>query len=294
MLLKLFKYDFKSVAKIGLPLSLIMLLTSVMGAGSVWVIYTTFETENNMLADAVMIIALFMALTWIIALVAYSIAIKFIVVYRYYTHFFTDQGYLTFTLPCKSSTHFKSKILNGLLWDLISSLVLICCVVIVVVALPTGAEFSDKLWDSFQFYTMFDNNVYMTPVIQIIQKIIETVVTSVSGLMILYIAVTIGAMVAKKHKIAASVGFYLVISWGFSLIETLATIIPKFAMLANYDYYMFDSYNYATSAWYDQYERMYNTAGWITTGITLGLHLTAIVVFYLLNRRFLNKKLNLA
>lgn len=295
MLLKLFKYDFKNVAKIGLPISLVMLLTSGLAAVLWWFISIAFETENEMLADTIMVVSLFMMFTWVIALVVYSIGIKFLVVYRYYTHFFTDQGYLTFTLPCKTSSHFKSKILNGLLWDLISSVVVVCCVGIVLLALPSDINFGERIWDAFSLYTMFDNNMLMTPEIQVIQKVIELVFTSISELMILYIAVTIGAMVANRHKILASIGFYLAISWTFSLIETLATIIPKFTMLANYDYYMFEAYNPGiTSDWFEQYQRMYNTAGWITTGITLGLHLTAIVVFYLLNRRFLNKKLNLA
>lgn len=279
MLLKLFKYDFKNVAKIGLPISLVMLLTSGLASISVLFFFATFETENEILAETVSAVCLFMMLTWVIAIIAYNIGITIIIVYRYYSHFFTDQGYLTFTLPCKVSTHFSSKILNGVLWKLISSVVTVGSALIVVLGLSNATFINDYTF-KYLFFEAF-SGMFEVMYVSFIQEIIASVISSISGLLILYIAVTIGAMVANKHKVLASIGFYFAISWGFSLIETLAKLIPQFIVFSNIDDFI-------------EYEKMLEVSGWITTGITLGLHLTAIVVFYLLNRRFLNKKLNLA
>ena len=107
MLLKLFKYDFKSVARIALPMSLAMLLTSVLAALSIHLTFASVKSDNDMLMQTVSALCIFMVITWLIVVVAYGIGVKFVVVRRYYTHFFTDEGYLTFTLPCKTSTHFS-------------------------------------------------------------------------------------------------------------------------------------------------------------------------------------------
>ncbi len=286
MLLKLFKYDFKNVAKLALPMSLAALLTSILASLSIRFAFAAFESENDMLMSTVWVVCLFMILTWIIAMAAYGIGVLFAVVRRYYTHFFTDEGYLTFTLPCTTSTHFTSKILNGLLWDAISSVVIVACAVIVILGIPNinlGADFGMEyyLFDSIKETFAADISTA-----SVVRTVLEMIITSISSLLILYIAVTIGAMLASKHKILASVGFYFAISWSFGLIKMVATLIPHFTMFSNYDFLLYSNP--------EEIERMQNITGWVTTSITLGLHITAIVVFYFLNRHFLKKKLNLA
>jgi len=284
MLLKLFKYDFKSVAKLALPMTLAILLTSILASLSIHFTFAAVESDNDILMSTVSAVCVFMIITWIIAVIAYGIGVKFAVVRRYYTHFFSDEGYLTFTLPCKTSTHFMSKILSGLLWDALSSIVFVVCVVIVVLGIPNinvGADFGVE-------YYLFDiiTSLYDYDAVSIVINIFEGIVTSVSGLMILYIAVTIGAMLASKHKVLASVGFYFAISWSFGLIEIVATLVPQFAMFNNIDYLV--------STGVEEIERMQNITTVVTTSITFGLHIIAILVFYFLNRHFLKKKLNLA
>ncbi len=288
MLLKLFKYDFKNVAKLALPMSLVLILTSILASLSIHFTFAAVDSENGMLMTTVSVLCIFMVFTWIIATVAYSIGVLFTVVRRYYTHFFTDEGYLTFTLPCKTSTHFTSKILTGLLWDFISSMVVIGCVIIVILGIPNvnlGGDFGyeyllfDAIKDMLSVFVDFETT-------SVVLSIVTAIVQSVSSLLILYIAVTIGAMLAAKHKVLASVGFYFAISWSFGLIEMVATLVPQFAMFGNYDYLVSTSLT--------EIERMQNITTIVTSSITLGLHITAIVVFYFLNRHFLNKKLNLA
>ena len=59
----------------------------------------------------------------VVALSVYAIAVQFILLYRFYKNKFTDEGYLTFTLPVKTTHIFWSSFLNMLIWLAISVLV---------------------------------------------------------------------------------------------------------------------------------------------------------------------------
>ena len=77
----------------------------------------------------------------ILILVAFAVISSIIVFVRYYKHFFSDEGYLTHTLPVKTSTHMFSKTWSTLLWVIITTVAVLFFVFLYVLigSAPPGA-----------------------------------------------------------------------------------------------------------------------------------------------------------
>lgn len=115
MLKKLFKQEWKSffpaptIAMIILAVVTVILMSTFMT--SFW------EQGNNIFVD------LFASLTimaYIFCLAALSLCVTICTAVRFYRNLFTDEGYLMFTLPVKTSDLLLSKTLVAVTWRLIS------------------------------------------------------------------------------------------------------------------------------------------------------------------------------
>ncbi len=205
MLGKLLKYDMRYVARImpimylvafamSLLMSLVIFLISKLAAmsfvlGMVW-------------------------LLWALALsvVAYSGVIM--IASRIYKTFYSDQGYLTFTLPVTSSQLIWSKVLLYVIWQLIGMIVAVICV-----ALPVATGVLTFATDGF-YNTMkyiFDFMVYFfkdmfssdgaTFVGSCISMLVYTLVSYVSAPIAIIFSFSIGQFV-NKHRVIAAIGIY--------------------------------------------------------------------------------------
>ena len=73
----------------------------------------------------------------VIAVVAGIFIALFIVMQRYYKNFFSDEGYLTFTLPVKTGHLLGSKVISAVLWMLF---VLLCTIIGVAIIAIFGSS----------------------------------------------------------------------------------------------------------------------------------------------------------
>ncbi len=105
MLSKLLKYDFRSAVKTWIILGILSLVLSVVGGRSIAMSGSGYEHDGLFIAGAT--IALF-----VIVLTAMATAI--LSFYRFYQTLFTDEGYLTFTLPVTKQDLLLSKFIFSL------------------------------------------------------------------------------------------------------------------------------------------------------------------------------------
>ena len=102
MLGKLLKYDIKALWKMMLPLILSALGVSVVGTIALRIMVEMSRSSVRMenpfsglfIASLGMIV--FVA---VMGLIAFGVISTVFILYRYYKNLFTDEGYLTFTLP---------------------------------------------------------------------------------------------------------------------------------------------------------------------------------------------------
>lgn len=143
----------------------------------------------------------------------------FFLVYRFYKRCFTDEGYLTFTLPVTTHQILLSSFLNTIIGELIM-LVAVCLSVAIAVLLFLAAFPENLIWADISvglkeaFSQMW---VSLAEHLDVLASMTVTgIIGALSELIVLMLAVTIGALIAKKNKILAAVGVY----YGIGIVQS--------------------------------------------------------------------------
>ena len=126
MLGKLLKYDFKSIARILLPIYGAFLVVSVLlGA----------QSASHSISPA--ILSIFTALFTVAIILTIVLVIQ-----RFYQNLLGPEGYLMFTIPVSTSTHILEKVLLALVWGLLGSLVIFLASFLILILDPEVGGFN--------------------------------------------------------------------------------------------------------------------------------------------------------
>ena len=235
MLKKCLKYDVQSVIRIWWILAATMLGAALI-AGLAFRGFT--EALSHPDTDSVIeIIAIFGILgagLCLLAMVAALVVSVIIVYWRTYTHFFTDEGYLTFTLPVKRSTLYLSKVLTATLVEVVTVVIFILGICLILLIAPPStydgqiinpAAFSGA-WELFGslFKGFFGLEGGGWIIVWLIAAIPFLLMTQLYNSGLIFLCMTIGSVIAKKHKLLASIGIY----YGFTAV---LSFVSQFASL---------------------------------------------------------------
>lgn len=235
MLKKCLKYDVQSVIRIWWILAATMLGAALI-AGLAFRGFT--EALSHPDTDSVIqIIAIFGILgagLCLLAMVAALVVSVIIVYWRTYTHFFTDEGYLTFTLPVKRSTLYLSKVLTATLVEVVTVVIFILGICLILLIAPPSAydgqiinpaAFSGvgELFGSlFKGFFGLEGGGWI--IVWIIAAIPFLLMSQLYNSGLIFLCMTIGSVIAKKHKLLASIGIY----YGFTAV---LSFVSQFASL---------------------------------------------------------------
>jgi hypothetical protein len=154
----------------------------------------------------------------ILAVGAYALAVWILQIIRFYHRHFTDEGYLTFTLPAGSHQILLSSIINFAIWSLISVIVLYLSFWIIFLPIKDSL-LSLGITDLFE-----DVNTLLYGESAPALQIISTLSKALYSLMLPLLSITMGAQVAKKHKLLAAFGIYYRLNTAISIITSMITI----------------------------------------------------------------------
>ena len=273
MFLKLWKHELRASGKLLGMLSVTALSVGIAAAVLLRLILHLVQqniSEDSLVPLLVMGMGVgFMGL--ILALMAYSLGVQIYLYWRFYKHKFTDEGYLTFTLPVSSHQIFFSALANHLLWSVISVLVVIIAAGIILLfgtgtdqlvnmevlnSLPTPSEMMGPLYGEIG-----------NPVLDILMMLTMLPFVTV----VLMSCITVGAVLAKKHKLLMAFGVYygvnMVVGIGQTILSVAGTIL----------------------FWNENQQVLYG----VIQGITLALQWSLIVGGCWLSIWLMDKKLNL-
>lgn len=163
----------------------------------------------------------------IIAVAVCCAASLFYVIYRFYKRCFTDEGYLTFTLPVTHHQLLLSSYLNSVLSVLLVILAAFGAIaiasVLFLLAIPQNIVWAD-VWASTQSVL----NQLRTSLVKnagtFARLGFSAAISFLSTFIVLMLAVTVGSLIAKKHKILAAVAVYYGISFVQSLIFSMLSL----------------------------------------------------------------------
>ena len=206
MLKKLIRYDLKAISKIWL-IGFVTTLALSFEAGTCGY----FLYNDKEYTEAVNILSIFVIVISIIAAAVFMIGISLLVYIRFYKHFYTDEGYLTFTLPVKRSQLFNGKLISGLI---IQGSTLLAAFLEVTIALILTAREDVFSKEAYEFIKeaiaelQADHELLTGVIIIFAEMIILSILVYIASILFTYLCVSTGCSVARKNKVLTAVGIY--------------------------------------------------------------------------------------
>ena len=229
MLKKLMKHDFRALSRTLFPLQI-----GVLGGGLLATLLTALTIrlgENSANAGgSAMLRALIMGVSASasvligVAIMASALVTLLLICYHFYRSFLADEGYLTFTLPVSTSKLIWSKLLTGMFWSLINAVVIMVTLLIFAVFGTTSTSIAnmDVLHAIRMFFTEIlpQASQYVNVPLMAVEIVVIGILGFAAQMLEIYFAIVVGGQVAKKHRILAAIGMYLLINMGVGIITT--------------------------------------------------------------------------
>ena len=164
-----------------------------------------------------------------IGLAVYAAAAQILLLYRFYRHKFTDEGYLTFTLPATPRQLFLSSYVNILLWTLISGAAVFLAVFLAAVFGPAKGSLVNR--DVLSGIGEVIRELTGEPLYWL--TLLPAAASLFCGPLICMSCITIGAVLAKKHKLLTAFGIYYAFSALTGFAGTVLTVMASFVSYQN-------------------------------------------------------------
>jgi len=196
MLAKLMKYEFKSIARLFIPLYAVLLIFALLNR--FLNPFQVFETTENFNLQ-IFIRGLGMALYFFLILAVFVVTLV-LIIQRFYKNLLGDEGYLMFTLPVKPWQHILNKLLTALIWCVLSTIVLVGSFFLLI-GLDEVIRFFPYIIQSIK-NTFGIAGFFVLPALALAQL--------ASGILMIYNAMALGHLFTK-HRLLASFGMYCVL-----------------------------------------------------------------------------------
>lgn len=270
MLKKLLKYDLKYIFRYWWIAAAASLVASVLGG-----ICLSMLDSGRALPAPVYTMCIIIIVLAVIGFFAFAIFGSVICFIRFYKNLFSDEGYLTFTLPVTMNDILGSKLIAGVI-AAVSSLAMIFVDVFLMLWVCWGEEVPEILGDFIEEF--FEELGFYFPVycLELLGIGVACVAFSV---LLTYICITLSCTMAKKARVVIAIGIYYVANNAISLVVNLLT-------------------SFGTNA-FSQW--LVNVPAWqINSTVSLALLAIFLVcvifstVLYIIQHKLLQSKLNLS
>ncbi|MCL2200400.1 MAG: hypothetical protein FWB75_00410 [Oscillospiraceae bacterium] len=265
MLGKLMKYEFMALGRIFLPLFAALIIMSLVSSLFGY-LQLTIPTGLGIFVAVVLIIG--------IAVISFIITIQ-----RFWTNLLSNEGYLTMTLPASVDSIILSKLFVSAILFIVSGIVVMGSILIMGGAWMGFGSILDM------FIRAFENapfNSYQM-VIFLLQSLASVILGSFSFILLMYACMSL-SMLVNKNRWLMAFGSYIAITTILQVVAVLiATIIAALGFHDRLDGVL-NSFLMNFSL-FGQFQFL----SWSVVGVTLVL----CVVYYLITRHMLSKRLNL-
>lgn len=217
MFAKLLKHEFRATRNAMWVLCLTALGAGVLGGCAMGYLMwaSTLDIEMNFLEILCVMTMIFS----MIGLGVCGVGALLLMVGRFYKSRFTDEGYLTFTLPV--TTHqvlLSSLVSSGLNMLLTFVTVFVSFIMLLLVGMSFAEEFWPTVWEMLpQVFDSIKANMSWEVAGYLAVLVADMLLGLAYELVLLMLSVTIGSLVAKNHKILAAVGVYYGINMAMSI-----------------------------------------------------------------------------
>lgn len=196
MLTRLMKYEFKSTARLFVPLYAVLLIFALLNR-----FLNPFEALQTAESFSIQtfIRGLGIAVYFFLIIAVFVITLV-ITIQRFYKNLLGDEGYLMFTLPVKPWQHITNKLLTAMVWCVFSAIVVVASFFIL-----------HESGDVIEFLTHAINAIKHTfGIAGFVTLPILALAQLAAGILMIYNAMALGQLF-QKHRLLASFGMYCVL-----------------------------------------------------------------------------------
>lgn len=273
MLGKLLKYEFKDNIFFYVIMTAVIAVMTIAACGSIELMIRTEMDNPYLTLSCISVIMLY-----IVILVAASIFTTVIIFKRFYSNNFSQEGYLTFTLPVKATDIYWSKYISALIWEIWTYGLIILSLSGIMLCPSFELSIADIMDIVNNFIDIFDMSIWV-----MLLYVLQITVSIVYAIVLMYLAICIGQNF-NVHRVIGAVGAYFAVNWIVGIIgsvfSTTALIIWSVIEGIQYEYSVLGSYT---------------ADGYLITSLVIEIlvYIGAIIGGYIYSIRKMSKGLNL-
>lgn len=275
MLSKLIKYDMKSLNRFLPVLHLFILLSSIMIR-----VFITGRIKPQTSSEQTDILIILCYVLYFTMITALSTGTYLIAGIRFYKNMFSDEGYLTKTLPITNGMHLLSKTIAGSIWAMVNMCFVYLCSYVVIwtpYIKSVVDENKDDILQEFGFVGKYAGLSFSTVLLILL---LFSCFGAISSIIMIYASVALGQLFSS-HRVLGAVVSYFVISTLISVLSVVAmALLGSETRLIVTSGSLEDEFNFVSY----MIEIM---------KISAGLMIITSVILYVATHCIMNKKINL-
>lgn len=243
MLGKLLKYEWKGLQ---LPLMIMMIVlagTMILTCGVILTINPKLDETIAWYSVMALVLSVFL---YYFGIIGCTLGTTLIIVVRFYKTCYTDQGYLTHTLPVTTYQLLNSKIIAAILTQLLMFLAIILSIFIIAQVgihhvfsfMPdyTYAELRQELYRQIpDILNSFEDEFGIRLGLYITYLIAYCIISAIANIITLFGCVSLGQLYAK-HRIVGAIAAYFILQFVMMIIGYI-TAIPMYTRLLTGTHY---------------------------------------------------------
>lgn len=287
MLGKLLKYEWR-----GLRLPFLIMLVVLAGTTTLTcgVIFTINPKFDETIVGYSVIALIFSILLYYFGIIGCSLGTSLIVVIRFYKTCYTDQGYLTHTLPVSAKQLLNMKIFAAIITNLLMILAIVTSVFVIMQVglhhifsfMPDYMEYTyDQFYREFieiffDAFREFEDDFGISFGLYFAYLIVYSLISLIANIIIIFGCVSLGQLFTK-HRIVGAIAAYFIVQF-------ILQILGYFNAIPMYKRMLRGSYRDDIT--------MFGVMS-PTMNMTLLTVVIVAVIMYFINLHMMTKKLNL-
>lgn len=285
MFAKLLKHDIKSVWRLWWLLLPILPAASLLMSFAIR--YMQLEEQMPEPFALGMVIATLITMLSFVAIVGSMIYTLVLVFTRFYKHLYTDEGYLTFTLPIKRSTILFSKSLNAMIWLVAHVVLFVICIltVMLIAPLPENGAWIDPIIfvELGEIFADIWNEIGAWLILYIFELIVLGLIGIAFAISLFQFCITFAATLVRRAKLFLGIGIYYAVN---AIISSIGSVMFYVTFLSTF---------YGATELLEDMSKAQSCIFIAVLLLAVGAAMSLFTsVFYLASRNCMERKLNLA
>lgn len=177
----------------------------------------------------------FTSMVFLVLLAIGQVIVTYVVIItRYYRSLYTDEGYLTHTLPAEAGSLLGSKVLTSFIWIILSifASIMVFLVIMIYFAKANDSSILD-IFNEIKAFIGFDNSDLVKAVVLGIVFICYSILMQLSQM---FFAISFGSMARfQKLSIAGPIICYLILNFVLEIVIMAAMIFVPFGLEVQVD-----------------------------------------------------------